>query len=44
VCCAQEPSQWKLTNGAWLHRLPSTLSLESEPETEHSPSGIRVRL
>jgi hypothetical protein len=44
VCCAQEPSQWKLTNGSWLHRLPSPLSLAPEAETEHSPSGIRVRL
>ena len=21
VCCAREPSDWKLTNGSWLHRL-----------------------
>ena len=20
ACCAREPSQWKLTTGAWLHR------------------------
>lgn len=22
ACCAREPSLWKLTNGAWLHRVP----------------------
>jgi hypothetical protein len=21
ACCAREPSEWKLTNGSWLHRL-----------------------
>jgi len=21
ACCAREPSNWKLTNGSWLHRL-----------------------
>lgn len=21
ACCAREPSDWKLTNGSWLHRL-----------------------
>ncbi|HVY25963.1 MAG TPA: hypothetical protein VHB79_05400 [Polyangiaceae bacterium] len=21
VSCAREPSQWKLTNGSWLHRI-----------------------
>ncbi len=21
VCCARAPSDWKLTNGSWLHRL-----------------------
>jgi hypothetical protein len=21
ACCAREPSDWKLTNGAWLHRI-----------------------
>lgn len=21
ACCAREPSEWKLTNGSWLHRV-----------------------
>lgn len=21
VCCAHRPSEWPMTNGAWLHRL-----------------------
>jgi hypothetical protein len=21
ACCAREPSDWKLTNGSWLHKL-----------------------
>lgn len=21
ACCAREPSEWKLTNGSWLHKL-----------------------
>jgi hypothetical protein len=24
ACCARAPSEWKLTNGSWLHRLQST--------------------
>lgn len=23
ACCARAPSDWKLTNGSWLHRLQS---------------------
>ncbi len=23
VCCARAPSEWKLTNGSWLHRRQS---------------------
>lgn len=28
ACCARSPSEWKLTNGSWLHRLedPSRIS------------------
>jgi hypothetical protein len=43
VSCAQEPSQWKLTNGSWLHRLPMTLGL-TEAGAEYAESGSRVRL
>jgi hypothetical protein len=28
ACCAQKPSEWPMTNGAWLHRI--TLSPASE--------------
>jgi len=24
ACCAREPSDWKLTNGSWLHRVRGT--------------------
>jgi hypothetical protein len=27
ACCAREPSEWKLTNGSWLHRLRSSGSV-----------------
>ena len=28
ACCAREPSEWKLTNGAWLHKLRDRASVE----------------
>jgi hypothetical protein len=28
ACCAREPSEWKLTNGAWLHKLHSRSGVE----------------
>jgi hypothetical protein len=28
ACCAREPSDWKLTNGAWLHKLQAQSSVE----------------
>ena len=28
ACCAREPSEWKLTNGSWLHRLQAQQSIE----------------
>lgn len=30
VCCARCPSDWLLTNGAWLHPIPDT-AFEEEP-------------
>lgn len=48
ACCAREPSQWKLTTGAWLHRLevPSRVALVSDAvdQIDPSQSGIRIRL
>jgi hypothetical protein len=37
VCCVQRPSDWRLTNGGWLHRVHSTASqivsrLAQQPE------------
>jgi hypothetical protein len=29
ACCAREPSQWKLTDGSWLHRI-NRVSTETE--------------
>ena len=26
VCCARRPSDWRLTNGAWLHRVEDASS------------------
>ena len=25
ACCVQQPSEWRLTNGGWLHRIASVL-------------------
>lgn len=44
VSCAQEPSQWKLTNGAWLHRVPLALGMAANQQTDPDESGARVRL
>lgn len=46
VSCAQEPSQWKLTNGAWLHRTPAPLLAMDGALEKMSPdaSGTRIRL
>lgn len=32
ACCAREPSDWKLTNGSWLHRLRSSGPVPTMPE------------
>jgi hypothetical protein len=36
VSCARRPSEWPLTNGGWLHRLP--LSQDAEPTLGGSAS------
>src|SRR5689334_1441342 len=33
ACCAREPSQWKLTTGAWLHRVQARSAIALVPET-----------
>lgn len=45
ACCSLSPSQWKLTNGAWLHRiggsLERTLSVEAN-QTRADSSVIAI--
>lgn len=31
ACCARAPSEWKLTNGSWLHRLQAPSEALSAP-------------
>jgi hypothetical protein len=35
ACCARAPSEWKLTNGFWLHLLP----LPSAPVAASDPAA-----
>jgi hypothetical protein len=47
ACCAREPSEWKLTNGSWLHKIQAR-TLPTTPETfpayDGKSSGTRIRL
>jgi len=40
ACCSREPSDWKLTNGAWLHRTRTSGSVPKMPEVITSGSSI----
>jgi hypothetical protein len=46
ACCAREPSDWKLTNGSWLHRLPreSGVTQVADGFERLSASGDTIRL
>ena len=48
ACCAREPSDWKLTNGAWLHRVQSPLRMPASPANlvaaELPQLGSQIRL
>jgi hypothetical protein len=48
ACCAREPSQWKLTTGAWLHRVQARSAIALVPETigqvDPISEGSRIRL
>jgi hypothetical protein len=54
ACCAREPSEWKLTTGAWLHRVqtrsavakrPAALGqLETLAQLDPAPPGNPIRL
>jgi hypothetical protein len=41
ACCAREPSEWKLTNGSWLHKL-QTPSAVIETAGTRLGAGTRV--
>ena len=46
VCCAREPSDWKLTNGSWLHRLQrdSGVTQVADGFERLSANGDTIRL
>jgi hypothetical protein len=47
ACCAREPSEWKLTNGAWLHRVDPVIAispLQGAQKASATESGTRIRL
>lgn len=39
ACCAREPSEWKLTTGAWLHRVQARSAMAKVP-TGKVPAGL----
>lgn len=48
ACCAREPSEWKLTTGAWLHRVQARSAVAKVPasfgQLDTAPPGSRIRL
>ncbi len=47
ACCAREPSEWKLTNGAWLHKVRASgvaSVVGSLAANDGAESGLRIRL
>lgn len=38
--CSREPSDWKLTNGSWLHRLRSSGTVPAMPEVVATQSPV----
>lgn len=48
ACCAREPSEWKLTTGAWLHRVQQSREVVKAPTTlgqlDAAPPGSPIRL
>jgi hypothetical protein len=45
--CSREPSEWKLTNGSWLHKTQAralAVGAESFPAFDGKTSGTRIRL
>jgi hypothetical protein len=48
ACCAREPSDWKLTNGSWLHRVQARNAVSQVAEVlgrvELVGNGSAIRL
>jgi hypothetical protein len=47
ACCAREPSEWKLTNGSWLHKIQAralAAGAEAFPAYDSKTTGTRIRL
>ena len=46
ACCVHEPSEWRLDNGGWLHRIARTsvaahlVNVSAEPRPRGAPSGV----
>jgi hypothetical protein len=40
ACCAREPSDWKLTNGAWLHRVEVSAAVAKADLLGRLSSGV----
>jgi hypothetical protein len=46
ACCTTQPSDWRLSNGGWLHRVElesHDVAVEMEPSPRLRESGIVVR-
>jgi len=51
ACCVQEPSDWRLSNGGWLHRVEAAAEVASgevagddvQPNLSLRESGVVVR-
>lgn len=47
ACCTRQPSDWRLSNGGWLHRVevvePQDVAAERETGPRLRESGIVVR-
>lgn len=43
ACCAREPSQWKLTDGSWLHRINRVSTEPDAPGFGGAESGTAIR-
>lgn len=42
VCCLREPSDWRLSNGGWLHRLQPSRGVGASLLTTQDPPRARA--